>query len=121
MHDRSYIKELTISNAANGYKDIIAKVDIRTYRRIPWEEESADAFSSGKRSIPFFLLHFFDPDTKLPLAPCPRSFLKLALDRAKQKGWTALAGGECQWLHFGGKEEEEEESSSNGTRADFFT
>lgn len=121
MHDKSYFKELTVSNAANGYKDLIAKVDLRTYRRIPWEEESTppDAYSTGKRSIPFFLVYFLDPDTMLPLEPCPRSFLKLVLDHFREKGWTALAGGEYQLLRLA--EEEEEESFSDGTRDNSFT
>ena len=48
-----------------GYADIIAKVDISTYRRIPWEN-----------NIPFFLLSFYDPVTKEPLYICPRGLLK---------------------------------------------
>ncbi|CAJ0837975.1 13906_t:CDS:2 [Entrophospora sp. SA101] len=64
MHDRAYSEELSISNSNNGYGDILAKVDLSTFRRIPWEN-----------NIAFFLLSYYDPVTKKPLYVCPRSLL----------------------------------------------
>ena len=97
MHDKTYSNGLSgVYNTGTGYKDILAKVDLTTYRRIPWEDESFhpnDPHSSARRNIPFFLLHFYDPDTQLPIAPCPRSFLKRAVTKAAEKGWKAMAGG----------------------------
>ena len=97
MHDKTYFKELTVSNAGNGYRDIIAKVDVTSYRRIPWEVESLPPntpFSKAeRRHIPFFLVHFLDPDTMEPIAPCPRGFLKKALKQVTSKGWKSMAGG----------------------------
>ncbi|KAH8684582.1 glutamine synthetase-like protein [Tricladium varicosporioides] len=52
MHDQTYFRELKISNAENGYHDIIAVPDVSSFRRIPWED-----------NVPFFLVSFFDPDT----------------------------------------------------------
>src|ERR1700760_3234570 len=43
MHDMTYIRELKISNKDNGYRDIIARVDLKSFRRIPWEN-----------NVPFF-------------------------------------------------------------------
>jgi glutamine synthetase len=82
MHDQTYFKELKISNAENGYHDIIAIPDLSTYRRIPWEN-----------NVPFFLVSFFDPDTMKPLSACPRGLLKTALEKLQSQGLGAMAGG----------------------------
>lgn len=83
MHDMTYIRELKISNAENGYHDLIAIPDLSSFRRIPWED-----------NVPFFLVSFFDPDTEKPICACPRGLLKTALDKLQAKGYGAMAGGE---------------------------
>ena len=45
MHDQTYFRELKISNAENGYRDIVAVPDLSSFRRIPWEND-----------VPFFLV-----------------------------------------------------------------
>lgn len=75
MHDKTYPKELTISSAENGYRDILAVLDFSSYRRIPWED-----------NIPFFLVHFKDPDTSEPIAPDPRSLLKTIAAKIEKSG-----------------------------------
>jgi glutamine synthetase len=82
MHDLTYFKELKISNAENGYHDIIAIPDLSSFRRIPWED-----------NVPFFLVSFYDPDTHKPISACPRGLLKAALERLEAKGLGAMAGG----------------------------
>jgi glutamine synthetase len=71
MHDQTYFRELAISNKENGF------------RRIPWED-----------NVPFFLISFYDPDTRASLSACPRSLLKRAVDKLKDSGYGAMAGGE---------------------------
>lgn len=83
MHDQTYFKELKISNAENGYRDMIAVPDLSSYRRIPWEDD-----------VPFFLVSFMDPDTRGPISACPRGLLRTAVDKLEQKGMRAMAGGE---------------------------
>lgn len=83
MHDMTYMRELKISNAANGYRDLLAMPDLNSFRRIPWEG-----------NVPFFLITFHDPDTKLPICACPRGLLQTQLDRLRNKGYGAMAGGE---------------------------
>jgi glutamine synthetase len=83
MHDRTYFRELGISNKENGYRDLLAKADLSSFRRIPWEDE-----------VPFFLVSFFDPDTKQPLFACPRGLLESALRKPAAEGYCAMAGGE---------------------------
>ena len=82
MHDQTYFKELKISNKENGYRDIIAVPDLSTFRRIPWEE-----------NVPFFLVSFFDPDTRQPVSACPRGLLQTAVDKLHKEGFGAMAGG----------------------------
>ena len=83
MHDQTYFRELKISNAENGYRDIIAVPDLSSYRRIPWEH-----------NIPFFLLSFMDPDTQTPLSACSRGLVKSMSRKLEEKGMEAMAGGE---------------------------
>ncbi|KAF9190736.1 hypothetical protein BGZ51_008251 [Haplosporangium sp. Z 767] len=89
MHDKTYEEELSVSNAANGYGDIIALPDLSTFRRIPWEN-----------NIPFFLLSFYDPKTKDPLAVCPRGVLKRVTDELASLGWEAMCGAEFEFFNF---------------------
>ena len=83
MHDMTYFRELKISNAENGYKDLVAKIDLSSYRRIPWED-----------NVPFFLVSFFDADTGKTVSACPRSLLRTTVAKAEKAGYSALAGGE---------------------------
>ena len=85
MHDQTYFKELSVSNKENGYRDIVAVPDLSSFRRIPWEGE-----------VPFFLVSFFDPETKEPVCACPRGLLKTVLGKAEAVGFRAMAGGEYQ-------------------------
>lgn len=82
MHDQTYLRELSVSNAENGYRDMLAVPDLSTFRRIPWEKDVA-----------FFLVSFFDPETRAPVAPCPRGLLKTQLDKVRARGYGAMAGG----------------------------
>ncbi|MCJ1336710.1 hypothetical protein MMC09_001988 [Bachmanniomyces sp. S44760] len=89
MHDLTYFKELKISNKENGYRDMIAKVDLSSFRRIPWEDD-----------VPFFLVSFHDPDTEAPISACPRGLLKTASKKLERKGWKAMAGAEYEFFQF---------------------
>ena len=82
MHDQTYFRELSISNKENGYRDLIAVPDLSSFRRIPWED-----------NVPFFLISFHDPDSNSSLSACPRSLLKRTVDKIKDHGYGAMAGG----------------------------
>ena len=85
IHDTLYSRELLISSRQNGYKDLIASIDLSTYRRIPWEN-----------NVPFFLVSFLDPDTLEPLCVCPRGTLRKAMKIAEEKKWECMAGVEYE-------------------------
>lgn len=82
MHDRTYIRELNVSNAETGYRDVVALPDLSSFRRIPWED-----------NVPFFLVNFLDPVTRQPICSCPRGVLKRQLERLYRGGYDAMAGG----------------------------
>ena len=85
MHDQIYSRELLISNKSNGYRDLIASIDLSTYRRIPWEN-----------NVPFFLVTFLDPDTRKPICACPRGTLAKVVDAAQAQDYQCLAGAEYE-------------------------
>ena len=81
MHDRTYIRELAVSNKENGYRDILAIPDLASFRRIPWED-----------NVPLFLVGFYDTKDK-QLCACPRGLLRRMAGRIEAEGYHALAGG----------------------------
>ncbi|KAI0475745.1 glutamine synthetase [Xylariaceae sp. FL0804] len=89
MHDMTYIQELKVSNKENGYRDLLAVPDLASFRRIPWED-----------GVPFFLVSFFDPDTKEPVCACPRGLLRRVLGRLRDGGYDAMAGAELEFFQF---------------------
>ncbi|KAJ7219434.1 hypothetical protein GGX14DRAFT_436187 [Mycena pura] len=89
IHDSVYSRELLVSNKANGYRDLIACIDLSTYRRIPWED-----------NVPFFLLSFLDPETKEPLVVDPRGLMRITTDRAAAAGRHCFAGVEYEYFNF---------------------
>ena len=88
MHDQTYFRELKISNSENGYRDLTAVPDLKSFRRIPWEN-----------NVPFFLVRFLDPDTGEMLSVDPRSVLQRQVDKIGEKGMAAMAGGEHPAIH----------------------
>lgn len=85
IHDAVYTRELAISNRENGYRDVLAQVDLSTYRRIPWEN-----------NVPFFLVSFLDPISLKPLCVDPRGVLRLTCERAVEMGLKCIAGVEYE-------------------------
>ncbi|KAF9532224.1 hypothetical protein CPB83DRAFT_847455 [Crepidotus variabilis] len=89
LHDTVYSRELLVSNKANGYRDIIAVIDLSSFRRIPWEND-----------VPFFLLSFLDPDTKEPLCVDPRGVLRVITERVREIGYECYSGVEYEFFNF---------------------
>lgn len=81
----TYMNEGLVSNKANGYRDLLAYIDLSTYRRIPWED-----------NVPFFLLRFADQDTHDYIPVDPRSLLEKIAEDAKAQGWDCMGGAEFE-------------------------
>ncbi len=71
-----------------GYPDALAKIDLGTARKIPWEN-----------NLPFFLGNFEKSDGQ-PLEICPRQLLKKIIARAAKAGFTANCSMEFEWFNF---------------------
>ncbi|RME71726.1 MAG: glutamine synthetase [Planctomycetota bacterium] len=72
----------------SGYPDAHARIDLGTFRRVPWDGDVA-----------FFLADFVD-EREQPLAVCPRQTLKRVLARAEALGYRVMAGFEYEWFNF---------------------
>ncbi len=71
-----------------GYPDTPARLDISTFRKIPWEND-----------LPFFLGELVDEKGK-PSYVCPRQLLKKVLKDASQAGFTPFFSQEFEWFNF---------------------
>ena len=72
----------------SGYPDATAKIDLSTYREIPWENNQ-----------PFFLADFEDQNGgDLPI--CPRRLLKRMVKKAEKAGFHPNFGLEFEWFNF---------------------
>jgi glutamine synthetase len=71
-----------------GYPDSPASIDLKTFRKIPWEND-----------IPFFLAELND-QKKNPSEVCPRQLLKKIASQADQMGYTPFMSQEFEWFSF---------------------
>jgi glutamine synthetase len=71
-----------------GYPDAQARIDLSTYREVPWDNR-----------VPFFLADFQN-DAGVPLGVCPRQLLKKVVDRARAAGFEAVMSLEYEWFNF---------------------
>jgi glutamine synthetase len=71
-----------------GYPDCPAKIDVSTFRKIPWEND-----------IPFFIGELTDKHGD-PSYVCPRQLLKKIVNEAKGLGYTPYFSQEFEWYNF---------------------
>jgi len=88
IHDRVY-NQSSFSSVENGFRDILAKPDLRTFRRVPWNN-----------NLPFVLVDFVDDVKGTPAAVCPRSLLKRVLGDLAALGYKAYTGVEFEFYNF---------------------
>ena len=86
-HDQCY-DNTTVTGWQHGYPDTLARIDLDTARRVPWDN-----------NVPFFLGEFVNDDGT-PFAVCPRQTLKRVLKRAEKMGFVAMTGMEFEWFNF---------------------
>ena len=75
-------------NFFTGYPDAPAKIDISTFRKIPWEND-----------VPFFLGEVIDEKGK-PAYVCPRQLVKKVLADANEMGFNPVFSQEFEWFNF---------------------
>ncbi len=71
-----------------GYPDTPAKIDIQTFRSIPWDG-----------NIPFFLADFTNADGVVNPV-CPRGLIKRVREEAVRMGFTPMFSQEFEWFNF---------------------
>ena len=71
-----------------GYPDTPARIDLGTFRKIPWEN-----------GLPFFLGELIEPGGQ-PSAICPRQLIKRIQEQAAAMGYTVKASQEFEWYNF---------------------
>jgi glutamine synthetase len=72
----------------SGYPDAPARVDLSSFRMIPWEN-----------NVPFFLCELID-SPKNSAAVCPRNLLKKVIGQAQKSGFTPFFSQEFEWFNF---------------------
>jgi glutamine synthetase len=70
-----------------GYPDAAARLDLSTFRKIPWEND-----------IPFFLGELIQSKDRIPV--CPRSLLKKIGSDAISAGFLPVFSQEFEWYNF---------------------
>lgn len=71
-----------------GYPDAQVKLDLDTFRKIPWEND-----------IPFFLGDFIDEQDRAGIV-CPRQLLKKVLSDTQRAGFFPYFSQEFEWFNF---------------------
>ncbi|OBZ91661.1 Type-1 glutamine synthetase 2 [Choanephora cucurbitarum] len=89
IQDIGYKTSVEFAGQDTSYSDLIAKIDLSSFRRIPWED-----------NIPFFFVHLHHPNTDKPLYCDPRSLLKEATDQFKDIGMVPYCGVEFEFFCF---------------------
>lgn len=80
----------TITGWHTGYPDRPVRIDLGTFRRIPWEND-----------LPFFLADFSSRDESHRNVPgCPRSLMKRVAAEATRMGYRAEMAQEFEWFNF---------------------
>ncbi|MEZ0540921.1 glutamine synthetase family protein [Fibrella arboris] len=88
-HDVAYDNG-TITGWHTGYPDRPVRIDLGTFRQLPWEGD-----------LPFFLADFSGGDTGRQDVPaCPRSLMKRVAAQATAMGYRAEMAQEFEWFNF---------------------
>ncbi|WP_128546926.1 glutamine synthetase family protein [Larkinella soli] len=87
IHDAPY-DNVRLTGWHSGYPDTPTRIDLGTFRRIPWEDD-----------LPFFLADFSRPDGP-DLPACPRSLLKRIAAQCRDMGYHAEFAQEFEWFNF---------------------
>jgi glutamine synthetase len=87
MGDAAY-NNVSYTGWHTGYPDAAARIDLNSFRKIPWEHD-----------IPFFLGEMMSADGKA-LAVCPRQLLKKVLKDAQDLGFNPCFSQEFEWYNF---------------------
>ena len=86
--DMNTVDGYAMSSWSTGYGDFVLRPDLATLRRMPWHEATALVLAD---------LTWLDGT---PVAPSPRQILKGQAQRLAERGWTAMAGTELEFIVY---------------------
>lgn len=87
MVDEAY-DNVKVTGWHTGYPDAAARIDVNTFRKVPWDEE-----------IPFFLADFSIESSPVNEI-CPRTLLKKVKEKAISMGFEPMFSQEFEWFNF---------------------
>jgi glutamine synthetase len=87
MNDAAY-DNVKFTGWHTGYPDAPVKIDINTFRKIPWEDD-----------LPFFLGDFIDEKNE-QLYVCPRQLLAKIETQCVESGYIPFFSQEFEWFNF---------------------
>lgn len=93
VNDQCY-DNVQLTGWHTAYPDARARLDLQTFREIPWDNE-----------LPFFLADFSD-EKGGGLTSCPRSLLKRIKKQANDMGFQPVFSQEFEWFNFLGTSNE---------------
>ncbi|MFF3564301.1 glutamine synthetase family protein [Streptomyces sp. NPDC002574] len=88
--DMNTVDGYALSSWERGYGDFALHPDLGTLRRTPWDAGTALVIAD---------LRLLDHDAA-PVGPSPRQILRRQLERLAERGWTAFAGTELEFIVF---------------------
>jgi len=86
--DTCYDNAVELTGWHTGYPDKPCRIDLSTFRTVPWQE-----------NIPFFLGDFSNSDGS-DLSACPRSLLKRIAKECEAMGYHPEFAQEFEWFNF---------------------
>ena len=86
--DMDTVAGYAMSSWERGYGDFVMQPDLATLRRVPWQEGTV------------MLMADLAWEDGSPVVASPRQILRAQLDRLAERGWTALAGTELEFILF---------------------
>ncbi|HEV2360068.1 MAG TPA: glutamine synthetase family protein [Acidimicrobiales bacterium] len=86
--DMRTVDGYAMSSWERGYGDFVMRPDMTTWRPLPWHPGSA------------IVLADVEWEDGSPVVPSPRQVLRRQVERCNERGWTALAGTELEFMVF---------------------
>src|SRR5579862_31457 len=86
--DMTPVEGFAMASWERGYGDFVMRPDLATLRRIPWQEGTALCLAD---------VHWHDGSD---VVASPRQILRRQIARLAERGWTALAGTELEFIVF---------------------
>jgi len=86
---QNFPPDAEVCNWRTGFRNFLAQPDMRTLRRMPWEECSAVVICDA-----------LNPQSHMELDYTPRAMLKKQVERLQQRGYTAMMASELEFYLF---------------------